>query len=180
MQYSISSFSYCCISGVNSWRLASAQISAAESAAPACLTCLFDLPPALPADLMANKQVISHYLSILTVVISNSPSCLCTFMVSPTLMPPAWLRKCWADAQWPSDLCLLLMLRKAFFWSGIFSVFRFFFRSNAALLASDTYMVIFSCTCIEQRGERMSPASINWSAICSSQGAALPVRWRCG
>lgn len=42
-------------------------------------------------------------------------SCPCTFMFWPALMPLVWLRKCCADARWPSDLCLLLMLRKAFF-----------------------------------------------------------------
>ena len=46
-------------------------------------------------------------------------SCPCTFMFWPALVPLVWLRKCCADARWPKDLCLLLMLRKALFWSGI-------------------------------------------------------------
>lgn len=115
-------------------------------------------------------------------------SCPCTFMFWPALMPLVWLRKCCADARWPSDLCLLLMLRKAFFGLVFFFFFQFLgllffffcFDTDVAMLACDMWTVVFSCSGIDQRGETMPPASLSWRAICSLQGAALPVRWHCG
>lgn len=134
--------------------LASAQISEAESLQLSCYCC-FDSPPALPADLIVNKQVTSYLIQWCTKdlfhfsfsgesrghpvfhasgwnIDSGNPqqplrpgllSCPSTFMFGPALMPPVWLRKCCADARWPSDLCLLLMLRKAVFGLVFLSVF---------------------------------------------------------
>lgn len=77
-------------------------------------------------------------------------------------MPPGRLRKWCADARWPSDLCLLLMLRKAvffFYWCGIyFFLFTFWvclllLTLMMPMLASDMRGVVFSRGDIDQRGE---------------------------